>query len=106
MLAAVTEAIAQSVEAYQGTNAELVRFGIPALDNIIPGLYPGEPTLLGGRPSMGKFAVALTMALNSARAGHGVAIASLEMNPAAMAQRARSEASARTTFTQTVRNRY
>jgi replicative DNA helicase len=95
MLAAVTEAIAQSVEAYQGTNVDLVRFGIPALDDIIPGLYPGELTLLGGRPAMGKSAVALTMALNAARAGHGVAIASLEMTPAAMAQRALSEATAR-----------
>lgn len=83
-----------AIEAYQGTNSDLVRFGIPALDDIIPGLYPGELTLLGGRPAMGKSAVALTMALNAARAGHGVAIASLEMTPAAMAQRALSEASA------------
>lgn len=95
MLAAVTEAIAQSVDAYRGDTPELVRFGIPALDSIIPGLYPGELTLLGGRPAMGKSAVALTMALNAARAGHGVAIASLEMTPAAMAQRALSEATAR-----------
>lgn len=95
MLAAVNEAIAQSVDAYRGDNADLVRFGIPALDSIVPGLYPGELTLLGGRPAMGKSAVALTMALNAARAGHGVAIASLEMTPAAMAQRALSEATAR-----------
>lgn len=72
MMAAVREAIAQAVEAYQGDNADLVRFGIPALDDIVPGLYPGELTLLGGRPAMGKSAVALTMALNAARAGHGV----------------------------------
>lgn len=95
MFAAVRDAISQAVEAYQGSNADLVRFGIPALDGIVPGLYPGELTLLGGRPAMGKSAVALTMALNAARAGHGVAIASLEMTPAAMAQRALSEASAR-----------
>lgn len=94
MSAAVREAMAMAIEAYQGTNSDLVRFGIPALDDIIPGLYPGELTLLGGRPAMGKSAVALTMALNAARAGHGVAIASLEMTPAAMAQRALSEASA------------
>lgn len=94
MLAAVREALAQAMEAYQGGNVDLVRSGIPALDAIIPGLYPGELTLLGGRPAMGKSAVALTMALNAARAGHGVAIASLEMTPAAMAQRALSEASA------------
>ena len=94
MLAAVREALAQAMEAYQGGNVDLVRFGIPALDAIIPGLHPGELTLLGGRPAMGKSAVALTMALNAARAGHGVAIASLEMTPSAMAQRALSEASA------------
>lgn len=95
MLAAVRDALAQAMEAYQGSNTDLVRFGIPALDDIIPGLHPGELTLLGGRPAMGKSAVALTMALNAARAGHGVAIASLEMTPAAMAQRALSEATAR-----------
>ncbi|QBX33915.1 hypothetical protein E4191_03680 [Paracoccus liaowanqingii] len=85
MLAAVNEAISLANEAYRGETANLVRFGIPPLDRLIPGLYPGELTLLGGRPAMGKSAVALTMALNAARAGHGVAIASLEMTPAAMA---------------------
>lgn len=95
MLAAVTEAIAQANDAYQGLNKDVVQFGIASLDEIVPGLYPGELTLLGGRPAMGKSAVALTMALNAARAGHGVAIASLEMTPAAMAQRAISEATAR-----------
>lgn len=43
---------------------------------------------------MGKTGVALSIALNAARAGHGVCIASLEMNPEAMAMRALSEATA------------
>jgi replicative DNA helicase len=43
---------------------------------------------------MGKTGVALSIALNVARAGHGVVIASLEMNPEAMAMRALSEATA------------
>lgn len=94
MLAAVTEAVALANDAYRGEMSGAVSFGIPPIDAIIPGLYPGELTLLGGRPAMGKSAVALTMALNAARAGHGVAIASLEMTPAAMAQRALSEATA------------
>lgn len=94
MLAAVNEAVALANEAYRGETSAAVSFGIPPLDAIIPGLYPGELTLLGGRPAMGKSAVALTMALNAARGGHGVAIASLEMTPAAMAQRALSEATA------------
>jgi replicative DNA helicase len=52
--------------------------------------------LLGGRPSMGKSSVALSMALNAARAGHGVIIASLEMTPSALAMRALSEATTST----------
>lgn len=94
MLAAVNDALGQAAQAYHGSAEGVVQFGIPSLDSIIPGLYPGELVLLGGRPSMGKSALALTMALNVARAGHGVAIASLEMTPAAMAQRALSEATA------------
>lgn len=94
MLAAINEAVALANEAYRGETCAAVSFGIPPLDAIVPGLHPGELTLLGGRPAMGKSAVALTMALNAARTGHGVAIASLEMTPAAMAQRALSEATA------------
>lgn len=56
------------------------------------GFWPGEMTLLGGRPSMGKTAVALSVALNAARAGHKVGIFSLEMNPEQLALRAVAEA--------------
>lgn len=94
MQAAVHEGLAMAVEAYRDETASHVRFCIPALDDLVPGLHPGELTLLGGRPGMGKSAVALSIGLNVARAGHGVAIASLEMTPAAMAQRALSEATA------------
>lgn len=94
MLAAIKEAVEQINEAYHGEGTPVVQSGIPPLDTIIGGFYPGELTLLGGRPAMGKSVVALTIAMNAARAGHGVAIASLEMTPAAMAQRALSEATA------------
>jgi replicative DNA helicase len=79
---------------YRGDDDAMVKSGFPALDEIVPGFYPGELILLGGRPSMGKTAVALGIALNAARKGHGVCIASLEMNPEAMAMRAISEATA------------
>ena len=92
MLAAVTLAMKQTLAAYQGEESAVVKTGIRALDAIISGLYPGELVLLGGRPSMGKTATALAIALNAARAGHGVCIASLEMNPEAMALRALAEA--------------
>lgn len=92
MASAVTVAMGQVRAAYEGREDGAIKTGIGALDSIISGLYPGEMVLLGGRPSMGKSAVALSIALNAARAGHGVCIASLEMNPEAMALRALSEA--------------
>lgn len=94
MLKAVALAMDQVNAAYQGEDDGSVRTGIASLDTLLAGLYPGELILLGGRPSMGKTAVALSIALNAARAGHGVCIASLEMNPEAMAIRALSEATA------------
>lgn len=94
MLKAVNDALEQSFAAYRGEDADYVRSGMPSLDTIIGGFYPGELILLGGRPSMGKTAVALSMALNAARTGKGVCIASLEMNPEAMAVRAIAEQTA------------
>ncbi len=92
MLAASTDALEMAYKAYQGDDSGAVKSGLPALDKIVPGFFPGEMILLGGRPSMGKTAVALSFALNAARAEYGVCIASLEMTPASMAQRALSEA--------------
>lgn len=91
MLKAVTGALGQSFAAYSGEETDCQPTHIMALDRMIGGFYPGEMILLGGRPSMGKTAVALSMALNVARSGHGVAIASLEMTPEALAYRALSE---------------
>jgi len=87
-------AMTQAYAAYSGEGESAVRTGLPSLDALMSGLYPGELILLGGRPSMGKTAVSLSIGLNVARAGHGVVIASLEMNPEAMALRALSEATA------------
>jgi replicative DNA helicase len=94
MLKAVGVAMDQIHAAYTGEDSGCVKSGIYALDRMISGFYPGELILLGGRPSMGKTGVSLSIALNAARAGHGVVIASLEMNPEAMAMRALSEATA------------
>lgn len=91
MLAASTDALETAYKAYHGQDAGGVKSGIGSIDGIVPGFFPGELILLGGRPSMGKTAVALAFALNAARAGHGVCIASLEMTPDAMAMRAMSE---------------
>lgn len=94
MMKAVTVAMDQVYAAYSGNTANLVTSGIIALDRMLAGFYPGELILIGGRPSMGKTGLVLSMALNAARAGHGVVIVSLEMNPEALALRALSEATA------------
>lgn len=94
MQRATVQAVSQIMSAYRGDFSEAVKSGISTLDSIIPGFFPGELTILGGRPAMGKSAVSLSIALNAARAGHGVAIASLEMTPEAMTMRALSEATA------------
>jgi len=95
MMSAVSDAMQEIYAAYSGEERRIVSSGIGAVDYYVPGFAPGEMWLIGGRPSMGKTAVALSMGLNAARAGHPVVIASLEMTPQAMAMRALSEGTAR-----------
>ncbi|WP_293717216.1 DnaB-like helicase C-terminal domain-containing protein, partial [uncultured Parabacteroides sp.] len=54
--------------------------GLYDLDALTGGLYKGELTVIAGRPSMGKSAVALWMALSMARKGIPVAFFSVEMS--------------------------
>ena len=91
MMSATTQAVHGIIAAHEGDDTGRVKTGIPSLDSIMGGLSPGELIVLGGRPSMGKTSVALNLCLNAARQGHGVAFASLEMTPDALALRALSE---------------
>ena len=62
--------------------------GISALDRKINGLKPGNLMILAARPSMGKTALALNIALNAARRMEkAVAVASLEMSKDEVADR-------------------
>ncbi|MBZ0262980.1 MAG: AAA family ATPase [Hyphomicrobiales bacterium] len=56
-----------------------IQTGIAALDRFTGGLHRGEYLILGGRPSMGKTALAVQLAYNLAEGGGGVFYASLEM---------------------------
>ena len=88
MLAA-TVAAADAVSNAQSNDGIVgVTSGIADFDRMIGGFMPGELILLGGRPSMGKTAVALSMAMAAARRGSGVCIVSLEMTPDSLAMRA------------------
>ncbi|QCI93371.1 DnaB-like helicase N-terminal domain-containing protein [Novosphingobium sp. EMRT-2] len=52
---------------------------IPAMDDLLGGPRPKSLTILGGRPGMGKTAVACSYARGAANNGHGVLFVTLEM---------------------------
>lgn len=56
-----------------------VKTGINALDDVIGTLEQGYLFLIGARPAMGKSAFMLQSAVNIAKSGHGVFIASMDM---------------------------
>ena len=95
MLKATTDAVESSVAAHKGDDRGGVDTGILALDRILSKMQPGELIVLGGRPSMGKTAIAMSIAMHQARMGRGVCFASAEMMPEALAKRAISEETAR-----------
>lgn len=95
MLEAVKIAAEKAGEAHQSEGVVGVTSGLIDLDRMTGGLQGGELVLLGGRPSMGKTAVALSMALDAARSGKGVVISSLEMTPDSLALRAISNETAK-----------
>ena len=61
--------------------------GFPKLDKELTGLHPGELIVIGARTSVGKTTIGLNMALNAAKAGHTVAVFSLEMTDIEVAKK-------------------
>jgi len=58
----------------------LVSTSLSTLDAVLSGFGPGESIILGGRPSMGKTALGLAVALQAARRGEPVVFYSYEMS--------------------------
>jgi replicative DNA helicase len=66
---------------------DVMTTGISRLDRMGAGFRPGEMTILAGRPSSGKSALALQCAKAVAESGHRVWFASLEMNASSLSMR-------------------
>ena len=74
---------------HDGSEAPGMSMGLPVLDRCIGGgLHPGELTVLGGRPSVGKSSLAQQIAHAAARQGRRVLFASAEMDGRTVALRA------------------
>lgn len=80
---------ADEIERLFNRKADLtgVSTSLQALDRFTSGLQPGELTLIAARPSMGKTALAIAMAIGAAHAGHVVEFHSLEMPATQLVQR-------------------
>lgn len=60
---------------------------IPAYDSLVGPMRPGDLIVGAGRPGMGKSALAVTVSLGVAAAGHGVLFVSAEMKAQQLAER-------------------
>lgn len=85
--AAMDEALAAMERARTGQTAGMST-GFGSIDARLGGIEPGLVYVLGGRPGMGKSALAHQIAINVARAGVGVLELSLEMSAAQLGRRA------------------
>ena len=70
----------------EGKN-KAITTGIPDVDKIVGGFYGGEMTVIAARPSVGKSAFAVNIALSAARDGFKVGVVSLEMTDIGFGQR-------------------
>lgn len=73
------EIMERGIAAAEAGEAIGIPTGLDALDAVTGGLTPGSLWVIAGAPSMGKSLVGQAIALNVARAGHGVGYVHLEM---------------------------
>ena len=70
-----------SIERMSRGESAYLQSGVADLDRAIDGFFPGEMTILGARPAVGKSAFAAYIGANLARKGKRVGVCSLEMLP-------------------------
>ena len=92
-LASIDASLRQSEAVLNGDGGLLgLGTGFGRLDNIMGGFEPGQLYIIAGRPSMGKTAFGLSMALAAAQEGNPVLVLSLEMSHQQLATRALANA--------------
>jgi len=78
----------EEIENYSKGNFKGILTGFKELDEMTTGIQPGDLIILAGRPSMGKTAFCLSLALNAGVHGkNATAIFSLEMSKGQLVQR-------------------
>jgi replicative DNA helicase len=75
------------LEKRQKGEIKAITSGIASLDRIIGGFFGGELNIIAARPSVGKSAFAVNLALAAARQGFKVGLVSLEMTDIGFGQR-------------------
>lgn len=86
---AATEAALEDVRAAMAKGGGLTghTWGLTDINQATGGIHPGEMVIVGARPSMGKTAFALSVALRTSASGVGVGFLSLEMGAKKLAMR-------------------
>lgn len=76
---AFDEAATDAARIMETGEAPTILTGLAPLDRMTGGMAPSEQIVLAARPSVGKTTMALNIAVNVARQGHGVVFYSMEM---------------------------
>lgn len=75
------------IEKRQKGEIKSITSGLKCLDRLIGGFYAGEMTILAARPSVGKSAFGINIALAAAQNGFNVGVVSCEMSDVGLGQR-------------------
>lgn len=75
------------IERRQKGEIKAITSGLKCLDRLIGGFFQGEMTIVAARPSVGKSAFGVNIALSAAHKGHKVVIVSGEMEDIGLGQR-------------------
>lgn len=90
---AAQEVLQEIDRAMSGNGGEAVKTGLPKLDDLSGGFFPGEMTIVAARPGMGKTELALTCAEHASLNGKKIHLTTLEMTPPQLARRVMSKRS-------------